>query len=278
MRRFLVAAGVAVAITAAGCGSTTANNTPALDKVKLSAAEVLQQTAQKAEKVTSYTADIAMDMASPTGDSGNIQGSMRAQTSPKLAMDMTLDKISSGGQDIPGGMRMILNGDVAYLKMDMLKQLMGGDKAWIKLDLKKLGAQSGLNMDELLGQANQMDMRTNIAMLTASKDVKQVGSEKVGGVDTTHFAGSYPLDAALKQLPAKTQEQLKGQLKGMKDMKFDVWIDGEGLPRKMVIKSDAGGQGTVDITMTFKSFNEKLEITAPPASQIAEMPTNVPLG
>jgi hypothetical protein len=276
MRRFLVAAGVAVAITAAGCGTTTA--TPPLEKHQLTAAEVLQQTAQKTDKVTSYAADIVMNIAGPTGEAGNVEGTMRAQTAPKVAVDVTFDKISSGGQDIPGGMRMILDGDVAYMKMDMLKALMGGNKPWIKIDLKKAGAQAGLNMDELLGQANQMDLKTNITMLTASKDIKVVGDEKVGGVDTTHYAGTFPVAEALKQLPAETQKQVKTQMSGMKDMKFDVWIDGDGLPRKMAMKTEQAQTGAMDITMLFKSFNDKLTIKAPPAAQVAEMPTNVPMG
>ncbi|GAA4580920.1 lipoprotein [Planotetraspora phitsanulokensis] len=276
MRRFLVAAGVAVTITAAGCGSTTA--TPSLENHELTAAEVLQETAQKTDKVTSYAADIVMDITGPNGETGNIEGTMRAQTAPTAAFDLTLDKMSSAGQDIPGGMRMILDGRVAYMKMDMLKALMGGDKAWVKIDLAKAGAQAGLDMDQLLGQANQMDLRTNIKMLTASKDIKSVGSEKVGGVDTTHFAGSYPVSEALKQLPAEARKQAETQMTGMKDMKFDVWIDGEGLPRKMAVKAEQAKTMAMDMTMLFKSFNEKLTIKAPPASQVAEMPTNVPLG
>ncbi|GII29426.1 LolA-like protein [Planotetraspora mira] len=276
MRRFLVVAGVAVAITAAGCGTTTA--TPSLEKHQLTAAEVLQQTAQKTDKVTSYAADVVMNISGPNGESGSIEGTVRTQSAPKFAIDASFDKINFGGQNAPGGMRMILDGDVAYMKMEMLQTLMGGSKPWIKIDLKKAGAQAGLNLDELLGQASQMDLKTNTKMLTASKDIKVVGDEKVGGVDTTHYAGTYPMAEALKQLPAEAQKQLKTQMSGMKDTKFDVWIDGDGLPRKMAMKIGQAQAGAMDMTMLFKSFNEKLAIKAPPAGQVGELPTNVPLG
>jgi len=98
--------------------------------------------------------------------------------------------------------------------------------------------EAGINVDELLGQANEMDLKTSVGMLTASKDVKVVGTEEVGGVGTTHYAGTFSVAEALKQLGPKVSAQVKTQLSGMKDMKFDAWIDDQGLPRKVVMKAD----------------------------------------
>ncbi|MFC0864690.1 DUF1396 domain-containing protein [Sphaerimonospora cavernae] len=275
MRRLLVAAGAAAVITIAGCGSTT---TPTLENAKLSAAAVLTQSAKKADEVTSYSADLVMDITAGAQGKGNIQGTMLYQKTPELATDTTLDKVSFAGQDLPGGMRVILLGDVMYMKMDMLKALTGSTKPWVKVDLKQIGSSAGVNVDQLLGQSKQMDLKTSVTMLTASKDVKEVGAEQVGGVDTTHYAGTFPIDEAIKQLPAEAQKNMKGQLPAeAKDMKFDAWIDGDGLPRKVQLSGEQK-EGAFAATMLFKAFNEPVEIKAPPADQVGDLPQNLPMG
>ncbi|WP_055483228.1 LppX_LprAFG lipoprotein [Sphaerimonospora mesophila] len=275
MRRLLVAACAAAAITVAGCGTTA---TPTLENTELSAAAVLTQSAKKADEVTSYAADIVMDITAGAQGKGNIQGTMLYQKTPELATDVTLNKVSFGGQDLPGGMRVILTGDMMYMKMDMLKTLTGSTKPWVKLDLKQLGSSAGINVDQLLGQSKQIDLETSVKMLTASKDVKEVGAEQVGGVDTTHYAGTFPIEEAMKQLPAEAQKNMKGQIPAeMKDMKFDAWIDGDGLPRKVQLGGKQA-EGEFAATMVFKDFNAPVEIKAPPADQVGELPQNAPTG
>ncbi|WP_036328553.1 LppX_LprAFG lipoprotein [Microbispora sp. ATCC PTA-5024] len=272
MRRLLVAAGAVAAITVAGCGTTAA---PSLENAKLSAAEVLQQTAQKADDVTSYSADLVVNVSDKQGGTGGVQGTMLYKKTPQIASDITLNQVAFGGQNLPGGVRVILQGDVAYVKLDMLKTLVGATKPWIRLDLKQLGSNAGVNVDQYLAQAQQIDLKTSVALLTASKDVKSVGTESVGGVDTTHYSGTFPVDQAVKQLPADAQSRMRGQLADAKDVKFDAWIDGQGLPRKIELNGGKADQGTFKATALFKSFNEPVTIDAPPADQVGELPQNL---
>nr|WP_062337796.1 LppX_LprAFG lipoprotein [Herbidospora sakaeratensis] len=272
MRRFLVAAGVVAALAVAGCGTTTAQP---LGDVKLSAAEAIQQTAQKADSIDSYSADIVLDFADPKGQKGTVQGSMLFQQKPTLASDVTLSQVSFGGQTVPGGLRVVLADEVAYVKMDLLKTLIGTDKPWVKIDLKQLGDAQAAG--QFLDQAQQIDLKTSVTLLTASKDVKAVGTESVNGVDTTHYAGTFPVEAAVLLLPKETQERVKGQLSQLKNVKFDAWIDGEGLPRKIGINGAEQG-ASFSATLLFKSFNEQLSIAAPPADQVGDLPKNMPVG
>lgn len=274
MRRLLVAAGAATAITfgtvtIAGCGSTAA---PILDNAELSAATVLMQSVKKVDEVTSYAADIVVDIKAPGGDRGNVQGTMRYQKNPQVAMDLTLDQVSFAGQNLPGGMRMILLDDTAYVKMEMLQTLAGAAKPWVKLDLKQMGASGGVDVDQILGQLQQTDLKTSISMLTASQDVKPVGAEQVGGVETTHYSGTFPVDEALKQLPEEARQRMQGQVpQEVKNMKFDAWIDGDGLPRKIQV-SGKEKETEFAATSMFKSFNEPVAVEAPPADQVSETP------
>ncbi|GGO06208.1 hypothetical protein GCM10010116_12230 [Microbispora rosea subsp. aerata] len=271
MRRLLVAAGAVAAITVAGCGTTA---TPSLQNVTLSAAEVIQQTAQKADEVNTYAADLVVNVTdAKSGHGGFVQGTMLYQKTPQLASEINLSQVSFNGQNVPGGVRVILQGDVAYVKLDMLKTLVGATKPWVKLDLGRLGSEAGVNVDQYLAQARQFDLKTSAALLTASKDVKPVGGEQVGGVDTTHYSGTFPVDEAVKQLPEDEREHVRsGLAKSAEDVKFDAWIDAQGLPRKVELSGGEPGDGTVKATVMFKSFNEPVSIEAPAADQVGELP------
>jgi len=274
MRRLLVAAGAVAAITVAGCGTTA---TPSLQNAQLSAAEAIQQTAQKAGDVNTYAADLVVNVTDAKGGQGGvIQGTMLFQKTPQVASDINLSQVAFNGQNVPGGVRAILQGDVAYVKLDMLRTLVGATKPWIRLDLKQLGSQAGVNVDQYLAQAQQFDLKTSVAMLTASKDVKSVGSEQVGGVDTTHYSGSFPVAEAVKQLPEDQRGRMQGELANAKDVKFDAWIDGQGLPRKVELNGGKPDAGAFKATAMFKSFNEPVSIEAPAADQVGELPQTLP--
>ncbi|MBX6387111.1 MAG: DUF1396 domain-containing protein [Microbispora sp.] len=258
----------------AGCGTT---GTVSLQNARLSAAEVIQQTAQKADDVNTYAADFVVNLTGPdSGQGGVIQGTMRYQKTPQIASDINLSQVSLAGRSVPGGVRGILQGDVAYVKFDMLKTLVGATKPWIKLDLKQLGSRAGVNVDQYLDKVRQFDLKASAAMLTASKDVKQVGTEQVGGVDTTHYSGTFPVDEAVKQLPEERRGHLRSELAHAKDVTFDAWIDARGLPRKVELSGGKAGEGSIKATVLFKAFNEPVSIEAPPADQVGEVPQNLP--
>lgn len=270
MSTVLAAAGAAALIGLTGCGSS---GTEPLQNAELSAAQVLQDTVQKSTQVDTYTADITADITGSPQGAGKIQGTVVFQQKPQFAADITFDQISFGGQSLPGGMRTILLGDTLYLKMDMLRSVTGEGKPWVKVDLTEAGRQSGLNFKELLAQAQQYDLANSVKMLTASKDVKVVGTETVGGTETTHYSGTFPVEEALKQLPAEQQEQMRGQMADLKDMKFDAWIDDQGLPRKITMDGTAGENG-ISTTMQFRDFNKPVSISEPPADQVGELPSS----
>jgi Protein of unknown function (DUF1396). len=270
MRRMsatLAAVGAAALIGLTGCGSQGAEP---LGNVELSAAQVLQNSVQKSGQVNTYTADIVADINGPQG-AGKIQGTMVFQQKPSLAADITFSQVSFGGQELPGGMRTILLGDTLYLKVDALRTVTGDAKPWVKVDLNEAGAQSGVDLRDLLSQAQQYDLANSVKMLTASQDVKAVGTETVGGVETTHYSGTFPVEEALRQLGPELQEQARGQMAHLKDMRFDAWIDEQGLPRKISMTGDAG-EGSVSTTMQFRAFNEAVNISEPPADQVGELP------
>ncbi len=99
MRRLLVAACAAAAITVAGCGTTA---TPTLENTELSAAAVLTQSAKKADEVTSYAADIVMDITAGAQGKGNIQGTMLYQKTLSSPPTSRSTRSRSAARTCPG--------------------------------------------------------------------------------------------------------------------------------------------------------------------------------
>ncbi|WP_433512766.1 LppX_LprAFG lipoprotein [Nonomuraea sp. CA-143628] len=259
------AAGAAlVAVAVAGCGTTAQPI-----QVKLAASEVLTQAAQKTAEVTSYTVDAVVNVKTPQEGNGKVQGRMLYQSKPQLAVDLTLDTLDMGGKGLPGGARAVLQGDAVYVKVEALKELVGATKPWIKVPLTDVGGQD--QVKTYLDQIQQFDLAAVTKMVTASQDIKAAGTETVGGVDTTHYSGTFPVDAAVQQLPADKQEAARSGLAELKDIKFDIWVGSDGLPRKLALNGEKEG-ATLDATLLFKGFNEAVNIQTPPADQIGELP------
>lgn len=259
-----VAGAALVAAAVAGCGT---NAQPI--QVNLAASEVLAQAAQKTAEVTSYTVDAVANVTHPQEGNGKVQGRMLYQSKPQLAVDLTLDTVDVGGRNLPGGVRAILQGDTVYVKVDALKDLVGATKPWIKVSLTEVGDQTQVN--QYLSQIQQFDLASVTKLVTASKDVKQAGTETVNGEDTTHYSGTFPVDAAVSQLPADKQDQARTGLAELKDVKFDIWVGGDNLPRKLALNGSKDG-ATLDATLLFKGFNEPVTIEAPRADQTGELP------
>ncbi|MEU9891861.1 LppX_LprAFG lipoprotein [Sphaerisporangium sp. NPDC051011] len=281
MTPVLAAVGSAMLIAVSACGQAPQQPATSLGAVQLSAAETLQQSVKNTEDVTSYTAQLAVDFSAPQEGAGSVKGTVVYHQKPQLASDVTLSQISMAGQNVPGGVRVILLGDTAYLKMDMLSKLVGGTKPWIKIDLKKAGDSAGVDVNQFLRQAQQVDLQSSVKMLTSSKDVAKVGTESVGGVETTHYKGTFSVAEAVKQLTPEMRQNLEGRLSDVKDMKFDAWIDAQNLPRKVEMNGAAGQDGTFKLAAQFTSFNDAAEVTAPPADQVGELPNtlgNAPAG
>jgi hypothetical protein len=273
IRRFVTGGAVssALALTLTGClGDTGRSGGQGAggDAVKLSAAQVLAKTSQNTGRIDSFTADVAVDSGGTT--SVKAAGTMRYRFKPTLAYSMTFDQMTVAGQSL-AGMRQVFVDKTMYMKIPMLTQVAGA-KPWLKISLAEVGRQSGVNLDQMLQQAQQLDPVQNTKLLTASKDAREVGKETVGGVQTTHYAGTYSMSDAVAKLDAQQRDafqKVAGET-GMGTMAFDVWVDGERLPRKMTMKTAQSAKTPMTITVTYRDFGKSVTITPPPASEIGD--------
>lgn len=275
IRRFVtgVALATGLALSLTGClGGAGDKVGEAGENLKLTAAQVLGKAAEKTGQLDSFKAEMSMEMTGTSQGDISMTGQMQYRLKPELAYSMKFDQMSVAGQTM-SGMEQILVGRTFYMKMPGLNQLGGNpSKPWMKLSLDELGRQSGMNLDQLLQQSQQMDPVQNTKMLTASKDAREVGKETVDGVKTTHYTGTYRIEDAIGQLPADQQEMIrKGYAQsGLDDMQFDLWVDDQQLPRKMAMKSQQTADGVMNMTIKYRDFGKPVNIAEPPASQVTD--------
>lgn len=240
------------------------------EKPELSAAQVLEKAAEKAGAVDTFQADLALSATgTPDGDVKQ-NGTMKYRLKPDRAFAMSFDDMSVGGRKLTGGEQRLI-GQNMYVKMPAAAD--GGGvqtaKPWVRMSLDDIGKQPGLGLEKLLQESREMDPVQNTLLLTASKDVKKAGEETVDGVETTRYTGTYPMEDAIAKLPAELQDAHRKSTgeAGVKEMRFDLWVDGDQLPRQLVMKADRNG-GSMELTIKYRDYGEPVEITEPPANEV----------
>lgn len=236
----------------------------------LSAIQVLEKTSQKTGKTDTLKADMNVQTTAPGQGQVQMHMAMQMRLRPQVQFDMVMDRMTVNGQASSlGNMRIVLVDKTMYMKSPALA---GGGKAWVKLSLSDLGKRSGQNLDQLLQQQRQVDPAEQTKMFTGSKNIRAVGKEQVEGVETTHFVGSLTPEEALSKLsPAERGSKEKALQKvGATKLDFELWVDGQQLPRKMIVKTD--GKVPTTSTIVYRDYGKPVSITAPPASQVGPMP------
>jgi hypothetical protein len=275
IRRFAAmgAAGAVLTLALTGClgnSGTTASDTGAGNALKLTAAEALVKTSEKTGQVDSFKADFTMD-SSGGAASLKATGTMLYRAKPSLAFSVAFDEMNVAGQSMDG-MQEVLIGKTIYAKIPMLSQLAGG-KQWVKISLADLQQKTGMNIDALLQQAQQMDPVQTTKLMTASKDVREVGKETVDGVETTHYTGTYNVSEAVAKLDPQQREYFQKTAKdsGVSTMNFELWIDKQQLPRKLTLQTPSGAKTPLTMGVVYRDFGQPVTISAPPAGEVADL-------
>ncbi|WP_405870089.1 MULTISPECIES: hypothetical protein [unclassified Streptomyces] len=160
--------------------------------------------------------------------------------------------------------------DAYYAKMGEKFAEQAGGKHWIRYgydDLADLGGSSGAYLKD---QMQNTTPNQSVKLLLASGDVKKVGTEKVRGVNTTHYAGTVDVaDLAGKNsnLTASQLAGLKKQLTqaGVTTETVDIWVNDQDL---LVKKIEKGQMSAGEYTQTayYSDYGVKVSATKPAAS------------
>ena len=186
---------------------------------------------------------------------------------PKAQLNL---KMSAAGQQV--SIDEVMDGTTMYMKLP--KEAMAGvpgGKTWIKLDLDRAsgGAITG-------AMSASQDPSSQLQLLTALAGAKQVGKEKIGGEQTTHYHGDLDYEKVAKSGPQELRKTAEMALKVMSGttVPVDVWIDDAGRVRqqRLVLNTKAvSGSPAQKQTMTigYSDFGVDASSIKPPSDSDA---------
>jgi hypothetical protein len=264
---------------AAACGSDTLS----VDK--------LAQAAETTSKADTMHSSMTMRISVP-GSAPVTMTAVGAFDNTTKRGSMTLD-MSDFAREIPAGQALgdpkLWRGEevfdfartpVIYMRFPFMTKALPGSKPWIRIDMQQLGKRVGLDFGALMqsGQSNptqQLDYLRSV-----SGDLKELGKEAVGGVETTHYRGTVDLDEYVKLVPEaqrasvrKTIQQVEKNMGGRSTYPVDVWVDQSDQVRRMAfdMKSDTPqGTLTTSMRMDLSDFGAPVNVELPSANQTVD--------
>jgi hypothetical protein len=196
-----------------------------------------------------------------------------------------LGGMTGGDLGNPGDWKLeaIQDGGTAYIHFPLLAKQLPAGKTWIKGDAKDL---SSAGPDQLgqFGSLAGTDPRSVFALLKGvSGSIEAVGSEKIRGVETSHYRATVDT-AKLQQLVPADKRQSLGSLDqaakqaGVTELPLDIWIDAEQRVTKLSIDLDAKQPGSTtpvkaSLVVELYDYGKPLDLQLPPADQVVDAAT-----
>jgi len=158
--------------------------------------------------------------------------------------------------------------DAYYAKMGEKFAEQAGGKHWIRYGYADLAALGGSSGAYLKDQMQNTTPNQSVKLLLASGDVKKVGTEKVRGVNTTHYSGTVDVAGLARRNSNLTASQLAGLKKqltqaGVSTESVDIWVNDQDL---LVKKIEKGRMSAGEYTQTayYRDYGVKVSATKPP--------------
>ncbi|GFH36183.1 hypothetical protein [Streptomyces pacificus] len=281
-------AAVAVVAGAAGCQSGGEDERKAAGSSQSAGQSQgeITQVIQAAYKKTSdaKSVKVRMTMAMPDGMEGGTMEMSGVQGWDPVVMDVTAkgSMLSAGDPDAPSQIRMLMVDDAMYMELSAKQAAEMDGKRWMKLDLEAAAEASGdkalqKQMTGSLENMNQ-DPAQQLALLLGSPNIKQLGSEKVDGVEARHYKGTMTLEemldanTAFDVLSAEERKELVDSVKkaGITGYDTEVWVNEDDYPVKMVVGMKMP-QGTMDMTAHYSDYGAEAAVQAPPAKDTFDL-------
>jgi hypothetical protein len=268
------AAGLALTVSLTGCradagaGKASGGDKAAGGTQLTAAQEALAKASKKTADLKSFRATLTTSTV-VSGKKTDLTGNLAFRLKPTPAMKLDVPPIKTAGKTMDG-FQEVFAGDTIYLKVPALAKQAG--KPWVGFSTTDLSKATGIDVQSMQNQGQQANPALNAKMLTASKDVHAVGKETVAGVRTTHYQGTFSLADALNKLDTTERaeaQKIFGQL-GLDKLNFNMWVDGQQLPRKLALATAPGSKLALDIAMKYLAFDAPVSIKAPAKSQVAD--------
>lgn len=172
---------------------------------------------------------------------------------------------------------------IIYVKVPAPAAGQFGGKPWLKIDPKAIGASGGQNPFGSLDSSNPSQI---LNTLQGAGNVTKVGDEDVRGVKTSRYHAEIDIAKAAdaQGLTPAQKTQLQQALGGKTTIPEDVWLDEQGLARRLALDISATppstGTSTSSSAPTSVSTKFQMEfydygqagaaVIAPPAEQTTD--------
>ena len=257
---------VALCVGLTACGGDAL----ALDPVASAAAKTVETGSSRVEFTVAMNVD---------GESVGMSGSGAfdyQEARGEASYRMQLPMFGEVGMD----MRMV--GTKVFVRLpEALSGGLTGGKAWVGLDVGKSLEQAGLGSLDFTQQQDPAQMLQSLR--AASTGVTEAGSATVRGVETTRYTGrldfhkaledgidGLELSAAERQRAREGMQRMLDQL-GAKGVPFEVFVDDDGLLRRMTMDMNMTTEGesmTMAMKMDYFDFGTDVNVQAPPPSDV----------
>jgi hypothetical protein len=190
------------------------------------------------------------------------------------------DKSDLPDFDDPAGWRfeIVQDGDVGYVRLPAIDDQLPAGKTWVRGSAADLKA-GGLDFEELDSFAQNDPREVLEALRDLGGTLETLGTDELRGVATTHYRATLDPADLVEQATGKNPDaasildQLSGS--GLAEMPLDIWIDGNGLVRKLALDADVpetstGQAGRISLAFELWDYGEPVAIAVPPASQVAD--------
>ncbi|MDQ0776691.1 hypothetical protein QF026_005157 [Streptomyces aurantiacus] len=270
VRRRATGAALTALVLGAGAVGCSDGDAASEQSPNMTPAAAVAKAAKKTEDFTS----VSYRMTGRVPEEGRIKAEAQMRIKPDIAMSMKMTALDQGAD---GSAEIRLVDKAMYIGGNAASAKEMDGKSWIKFDMSTLG-------DDALGGAApgagavDKNPAQESTLLTGSKNVKKVGTEKVEGVETTRYKGTVTLDEFRKSLKGEskaTREKREEALEqyeemGVDTLTMDLWIDGEDHTKQFRMRGDAD-KGKLDMTITFLDLNKPVTVEAPPAKDVMDL-------
>ncbi len=159
-----------------------------------------------------------------------------------------------------------------YMRAPVITQELGG-KQWLLIKAESFlgdlvqGSSGGVGAGMSASPAQQLEQ-----LESDSDSVTVVGREQIGGAATTHYTAVVDLQHALDDLRNSSSELADLVEKTLDNTSgtetVNVWVDGQGLLRRMQSSLDMGAMGAWTMTADFSDYGIHPKIDVPAESEV----------
>lgn len=265
------------AIAVAGCGGSVAN-----------VVDPVAQAATTSTKTAGYRLNMSLAISSsalPSSITGTGQGAFDVPAhAGAFTLSMNLGNNPQVVQALGSStlaVQELIKGQTIYMKLPAAitsRVPTFGGKPWVEVNLAKLAGVAGLS--SLTSNPATSDPSQLLNFLRASGKVTKVGTEEVDGLQTTHYRGTIDLSRIADALPSASRQAVKQSVQALekmttlRELPFDVWVDGQHLVRRMTMsfsQSVSGQSETVSMRIDIPQYGPQPIPATPPADQVTDL-------